>query len=81
MRRVAAVIAGLLVLAASADAAPRGALSHEGRWVTDAKGRVMILHGWNLVSKVGSYRPEDSGLAETTHVSCAATVSTRSASG
>jgi endoglycosylceramidase len=53
----------VLVFAAAADAAPKGPLSHEGRWITDKKGRVVILHGWNLVSKVGSYRPEDSGFS------------------
>jgi endoglycosylceramidase len=51
----------LLLCATSAVAAPNGQLSHDGRWITDAKGRVVILHGWNLVSKVGSYRPEDTG--------------------
>ncbi|MDQ2676353.1 MAG: cellulase family glycosylhydrolase [Actinomycetota bacterium] len=57
---LAAVLA-LLAFAAAADAAPKGPLSHEGRWITDAKGRVVILHGWNMVYKVGSYRPEDTG--------------------
>jgi endoglycosylceramidase len=51
----------MALFAASADAAPKGPLSHEGRWITDAKGRVVILHGWNMVYKVGSYRPEDTG--------------------
>ncbi|MDQ3730082.1 MAG: endoglycoceramidase, partial [Actinomycetota bacterium] len=50
-----------LTLASSADAAPRGPLDHEGRWITDKRGRVVILHGWNMVYKVGSYRPEDTG--------------------
>ena len=61
MRRLAATLASLCAFAATADAAPRGPLSHEGRWITDAKGRVVILHGWNMVYKVGSYRPEDTG--------------------
>jgi endoglycosylceramidase len=56
---------GLLAFAAHAAAVtpaePRGALSHEGRWITDKSGRVVILHGWNMVYKVGSYRPADSG--------------------
>ncbi|MGI9020919.1 MAG: cellulase family glycosylhydrolase [Solirubrobacterales bacterium] len=46
---------------AQAASATNGQLSHEGRWITDKRGRVVILHGWNLVSKVGSYRPEDTG--------------------
>jgi endoglycosylceramidase len=59
---LASFIALLLFAPATTSAAPpKGQLSHEGRWITDAKGRVVTLHGWNLVSKVGSYRPEDSG--------------------
>jgi len=50
-----------LLLAAAAEAAPRGPLSHDGRWITDKRGRVVILHGWNMVYKVGSYRPADTG--------------------
>ena len=46
---------------ASALAAPEPPLSHAGRWITDAGGRVVILHGWNMVYKVGSYRPADAG--------------------
>ncbi len=59
--RAAVTACALAVLAPAAEAAPKGQLSHEGRWITDHKGRVVILHGWNLVSKVGSYRPEDTG--------------------
>jgi len=51
----------ILLVAGAADAAPRGPLSHEGRWITDKRGRVVILHGWNMVYKVGSYRPVDAG--------------------
>ena len=47
-----------------APAAPAPPLDHAGRWVTDADGRVVILHGWNMVYKVGSYRPEDSGFGD-----------------
>ena len=47
--------------AAGAGAAPQPPLAHEGRWFTDAKGRVVILHGLNMVYKVGSYRPADAG--------------------
>jgi endoglycosylceramidase len=48
----------LFLFVPAADAAQ---LTHEGRWITDARGRVHILHGWNVVSKVGSQRPEDTG--------------------
>jgi endoglycosylceramidase len=49
------------VLAAPVAAAPNAPLDHDGRWLTDAKGRVVILHGFNMVNKVGSYRPADTG--------------------
>jgi endoglycosylceramidase len=49
--------AATLAIAAPASAAPRSPLSHEGRWITDAAGRVVILHGWNMVNKLPPYRP------------------------
>ena len=61
MRRtlpITCLLALLVISAAEASAKP---LRNEGRWITDARGRVVVLHGWNLVSKVGSYRPEDTG--------------------
>lgn len=62
MRALIAAVVGLAVFAgASAIAAPEPPLSHAGRWITDAGGRVVILHGWNMVYKVGSYRPADAG--------------------
>jgi endoglycosylceramidase len=36
---------------------PAPPLSHEGRWITDAKGRVAILHGVNMVYKRPPYDP------------------------
>jgi endoglycosylceramidase len=59
-----ALALGVLAAAAAAtpaSAAPKPPLDHEGRWLTDATGRVVILHGFNMVYKVGSYRPEDTG--------------------
>ena len=61
MRRLLLAVTALLLLSSIAEAAPRGPLGHEGRWITDKKGRVVILHGWNMVYKVGSYRPADTG--------------------
>ncbi|CAN5251823.1 hypothetical protein BH24ACT23_BH24ACT23_05180 [soil metagenome] len=63
MRRVVIVAVALACLgtAGTADAEPRGPLSHQGRWITDRHGRVVTLHGWNMVYKVGSYRPADAG--------------------
>lgn len=49
------------VLAAPVAAVPKAPLDHHGRWLTDAKGRVVVLHGFNMVNKVGSYRPADTG--------------------
>ena len=50
-----------LTLAGAALAAPKPPLDHAGRWITDARGRVVVLHGWNMVYKVDSYRPADAG--------------------
>jgi endoglycosylceramidase len=58
---IAITALAVLSCAQGAQASPKGPLSHDGRWITDAKGRVVILHGWNMVYKVGSYRPEDTG--------------------
>src|SRR5919108_1143689 len=58
----AAVLA--LAFPAHAPAVPVTPLDHAGRWITDADGRVVILHGWNMVYKVGSYRPEDAGFGD-----------------
>ncbi len=48
-------------LATPAAAGPRAPLDHEGHWLTDARGRVVILHGVNMVYKTDSYAPEDTG--------------------
>src|SRR5688572_786824 len=61
LTRVVAVVAAGIACVSTAHAAKP--LSHDGRWVTDQSGRVLILHGWNMVYKVGSYRPEDAGFA------------------
>jgi endoglycosylceramidase len=65
-RALWAVALSALVCAATAApvaGTPRPPLDHHGRWLTDASGRVVILHGFNMVNKVGSYRPEDTGFA------------------
>jgi endoglycosylceramidase len=55
----AALIA--LCLVPSALAEPRAPLGHSGRWITDAKGRVVILHGVNMVYKRPPYYPAAGG--------------------
>ena len=63
LTRLAAPLALLCLLAAASNALakPQPPLAHEGRWFTDAGGRVVILHGVNMVNKVGSYRPAETG--------------------
>ncbi len=49
---IRSALTGLLVaalLAAPAAASPAEPLGHAGRWITDAKGRVVILHGAAVV--------------------------------
>src|SRR5687768_9679328 len=48
---VVASAASLLfcAFASSAAAAPSEPLGHAGRWITDADGKVVILHGFNTV--------------------------------
>jgi endoglycosylceramidase len=52
------------VAATPAAAAPHGPLSNAGRWVTDAQGRVVILHGVNMVYKLAPYAPDAIGFGE-----------------
>ena len=42
-------------------AAPKGPLDNAGRWITDRSGRVVILHGINMVYKRPPYRPDAVG--------------------
>jgi endoglycosylceramidase len=59
---VALVVAAALLAAAPAAASPapsgpRTPLSHAGRWITDRAGRVVIMHGVNMVYKRAPYHP------------------------
>jgi endoglycosylceramidase len=71
------VAAGLLIAALTTDvssvvappaaAAPTGPtlpLGHAGRWMTDADGRVVVLHGLNQVYKVPPYEPSADGFGD-----------------
>ncbi len=44
--------------------APLPALSHAGRWLTTSDGRVVVVHGFNLVAKVPTYEPGAAGFGE-----------------
>jgi endoglycosylceramidase len=55
-RAAPATVAAALVLAAPAVAAgPVPPLGHEGRWITDAHGRVVLIHAVNMVYKRPPY--------------------------
>lgn len=62
--------AAIALLAATVAATPSAAslkptqdepLRHVGRWVTDRKGRVVVLHGFNMVYKRPPYYPIHAG--------------------
>ena len=66
MRRASLLALLLLGLwgAAPASAAPSLPLTHSGRWITDADGRVTILHGLNMVYKRPPYAPDAIGFGD-----------------
>ena len=57
---LALLFLGLLGTPAIA-AGPTPPLSHVGRWIVDSKGRVVILHGLNMVYKRPPYYPARTG--------------------
>jgi endoglycosylceramidase len=62
MRGALAVLAASLALSAPAAAAgPAPPLGHEGRWITDARGRVVVIHAVNMVYKRPPYYPKAIG--------------------
>ena len=67
-RSLAALALGcaVSVLAATgmAQAAPTPPLSHAGRWITDASGRVVVVHGINMVYKLPPYYPAKAGFGD-----------------
>jgi endoglycosylceramidase len=54
----------LALICATAAAGPTTPLGHSGRWITDARGRVVILHGVNMVYKRPPYYPAATGFGE-----------------
>ena len=61
MRRLILALAILLASSTAAVAAPVEPLRTEGRWITDAKGRVWITHGVNMVFKRKPYVVAETG--------------------
>jgi endoglycosylceramidase len=69
-----ALLIGALTTDASSTAAPLAApattagpvlpLGHAGTWMTDAGGRVVVLHGLNQVYKVPPYEPSADGFGD-----------------
>ena len=53
--------AALAATSPAERAAPKGPLNHSGRWITDRGGRVVLLHGFNMVYKVPPYAPDKIG--------------------
>jgi endoglycosylceramidase len=57
-----ALLACLLAPAGSAAASGSNLpLGHAGRWITDASGHVVVMHGTNLVYKLAPYYPAATG--------------------
>jgi endoglycosylceramidase len=61
LRHVPAALLATLVLVPAAAAQPAAPLGHAGRWITDADGRVVILHGVNMVYKRAPFAPDAAG--------------------
>ena len=57
---LALALVGSCAPALPAAAAP----SHEGRWITDERGRVVVLHGFNMVAKVAPYTAQSVGFGD-----------------
>jgi endoglycosylceramidase len=58
---VAALALALPAAAAHAVPGPKAPLSQHGNWITDARGRTVILHGVNMVYKRSPYAPSAAG--------------------
>jgi endoglycosylceramidase len=73
VRRLVIVLVATVMVAAGcrnvaglgpAHERPVPLLSHSGRWITDAGGRVVTLHGFNYVKKWPPSKPEENGFSE-----------------
>ena len=70
LRRSATILRGLVVsslvaavVSPAAHAAPVP-LDHSGHWLTDPTGRVVVLHGTNMVYKLPPYDPQAAGFGD-----------------
>jgi endoglycosylceramidase len=48
----------------SGPALPVAPIGHQGRWLTDAEGRVLLVHGVNMVDKDPPYHPAAAGFSD-----------------
>jgi endoglycosylceramidase len=67
IRAIGLALAGVIattLLGGNAWAGPTAPLGHSGRWITDARGRVVILHGVNMVYKRPPYYPAATGFGD-----------------
>ncbi len=48
----------------SGPALPVGPIGHQERWLTDAEGRVLLVHGVNMVEKNAPYYPSAGGFSD-----------------
>jgi endoglycosylceramidase len=46
------------------NALPAAPIGHRGRWLTDALGRVVLVHGVNMVDKAAPYDPASAGFSD-----------------
>jgi endoglycosylceramidase len=64
LRRSLILLCLLLGATSAAAAAPRPPISHQGRWLVDSRGRVVIVHGINMVYKLPPYYPAAAGFGD-----------------
>src|SRR3954468_23832821 len=63
-RALLTALAAAAAIAPAAIAKPALPLGHAGRWITDAHGRVVVLHGINMVYKRPPYAPDATGFGD-----------------
>jgi endoglycosylceramidase len=64
IRSVALALAVYALGTATSAAAPGAHPGHAGRWITDDRGRVLVLHGVNMVYKKPPYYPAAAGFGD-----------------